>query len=80
MAKSANVNVLLGKLIKQRRKELHLSQEQLAESAGLHRTYIGQLEQGKKSPTIRTLFLLANTLKIKPSEMVRNLEGLDERP
>ena len=78
MAKLTNINVSLGKLIKLRRKELRLSQEELAEAAGLHRTYIGQLEHGEKSPTIRTLFLLANTLKIRPSEMVRNLEGLDE--
>jgi len=74
MAKSANVNVSLGKLIKKRRKELQLSQEQLAESAGLHRTYIGQLEHGKKGPTIKTLFMIAKTLQIKPSEIMRELE------
>lgn len=78
MAKLANANVLLGKLIKQRRKELKLSQEELAESAGLHRTYIGQLEQGKKSPTIRTLILISKTLKVKPSELIIQLEKADE--
>jgi len=77
MTKLARINISLGRLIKQRRNELHISQEKLAESSGLHRTYIGQLEHGKKSPTIRTLFLIAKTLGIKLSELIQQLEDSD---
>lgn len=50
-----NVNKALGSTIRELRKSQGLSQEKLAEKAGLHRTYIGALERGEKSPTIDTL-------------------------
>jgi len=41
-----------------------------------HRTYIGLLERGEKSPSLRTLFNLATTLKVSPSALVRKIEQL----
>lgn len=41
-----------------------MSQEQLAEKAQVHRTYIGMLERGEKNATITTLFRLSNALCI----------------
>lgn len=75
MAKHGNMNLFLGEFLKTRRKELQLSQEELAATAGLHRTYIGLLEHGKRSPTINTLFLIARVLRLKPSELVKHLEN-----
>lgn len=40
--------VSFGRKVQMRRKELKLSQEQLAEEAGLHRTYIGMIERAEK--------------------------------
>ena len=53
-----------------------LSQQALADQSGYHRTYIGLLEGGKKSPSLRTLFNIAITLQVRPSEMVRRVERL----
>ncbi|GGA02682.1 helix-turn-helix domain-containing protein [Okeania sp. KiyG1] len=41
-----------GRVLKQKREALKLSQEELGFEAGLHRTYISLLERGLKSPTI----------------------------
>jgi transcriptional regulator with XRE-family HTH domain len=46
----------------------------LAFDCELHPTYISQLERGVKSPTIRTLFLLAESMGVQPSEILRRVE------
>jgi transcriptional regulator with XRE-family HTH domain len=51
-----------------------LSQEELADLAGLHRTYISQIERGLKSPSLRSLEQIANGLGITLSELLRRLE------
>ena len=40
--------------------QLKLSQEQLAEKAGLHHKYIGQLERGEKNATVETLYKVSS--------------------
>jgi transcriptional regulator with XRE-family HTH domain len=62
------------------RKERGLSQEDLAFESGYHSTYIGQLERGKKSPSLRTIVSLANALDVPPSELLRRIEGLIRNP
>jgi transcriptional regulator with XRE-family HTH domain len=51
-----------------------LSQEELAARSGYHRTDIGQLERGEKSPSLRTIFNLCSVLKFRPSLLVRRVE------
>ncbi|MBD2497823.1 helix-turn-helix domain-containing protein [Nostoc sp. FACHB-280] len=53
-----------GKAVRRRRRELDLSQEQLAEQAGLHRTYISNLERGELNPSLETIEKLAMALDI----------------
>jgi transcriptional regulator with XRE-family HTH domain len=53
-----------------------LSQQALADKSGYHRTYIGLLERGQKSPSLRTIFNIAATLNVKPSEMVDGVQRL----
>jgi len=67
-------NITIGTVLKQVRKSLKLSQEELAHRSSLDRTYISMLERNIKQPTITTIFLLAEALEMKPSEFVQLLE------
>lgn len=67
-------NITIGTVLKQVRKSLKLSQEELAYRSSLDRTYISMLERNIKQPTITTIFLLAQALEMKPSEFVQLLE------
>jgi transcriptional regulator with XRE-family HTH domain len=51
-----------------------MSQEELAHVSGYHRNYIGILERGEKSPSLRTLFNLAGALTISPSDILKRVE------
>jgi transcriptional regulator with XRE-family HTH domain len=64
----------LGEVIRNKHTKLGYSQESFAAEVGLHRTYIGQVERGEKNLTIRNLVKIANTLKIKPSNLFINSE------
>jgi transcriptional regulator with XRE-family HTH domain len=55
-----------------------LSQEQLAEKSGLHRTYISLLERGEKSPTLTTICKLASALGVTPHNLVQEAEQILE--
>lgn len=50
--------------LRQRRLELSLSQEVLAERAGVHRTYIGMLERGEKNATLISIERIATALDV----------------
>lgn len=63
-----------GKVIRQAREELEISQEFLALEIDMDRSFIGRLERGIRLPTIDTLFRLAKGLKLPASELVRRLE------
>lgn len=51
------------------------TQEQLADKAGMHRTYIGHLERGEVNVGVYNLVRLANTLGIEPADLVRGLRA-----
>ncbi len=50
------------------------SQQKLADALGYTERYIGQLERGVKSPTLRTLADIAQALSTKPSNILRAAE------
>lgn len=50
-----------------------VSQERLAEMAGVHRTYIGHLELGRGSPTLDTIVRVAAALDVDPADLVSGL-------
>ena len=62
--------IALGREIRRHRKALGLSQEALAERAGLHRNYVGFLERGERNPSATTIFGLARTLGVAVSALV----------
>lgn len=61
--------VSFGRKVQMRRKELKLSQEQLAEEAGLHRTYIDMIERAEKNVTLVNIEKIAKALKISIPEL-----------
>jgi transcriptional regulator with XRE-family HTH domain len=65
---------MLGAILRELRERAGLSQEQLAFRAELDRTYISQLENDKKSPTIQTLFRICGAMKASPAAVIGRLE------
>jgi transcriptional regulator with XRE-family HTH domain len=63
-----------GKAIRQRRESLHISQEEFAELADIHRTYVSSIELGKVSVGIEVANGLAEALGIKLSDLIRQAE------
>ncbi len=59
---------IIGLNIKLLRRKKGLSQEKLADEAGLHRTYVGKVERGEKNLTIQTLFELTSSLDVSLEE------------
>lgn len=63
--------VLFGLALRQARENEGMSQEELAERAGLHRTYIGQVERGEKNISIGNMEHLAHAVGLQVWEMIR---------
>lgn len=61
---------LVGRNAARIRKEHGLTQEELAERSGLSQQYLSGLEQGRRNPTIVTLFEIANALGVSHVELV----------
>ena len=58
-----------GHKVQEIRKTRNLSQEQLAELAGVHRTYIGMIERAEKNITLCNIEKIAKALKIEIKEL-----------
>jgi transcriptional regulator with XRE-family HTH domain len=61
-------------VLKELRREKRLSQEELAERANLHRTFVSMMERGTSVPTLRTLEQIAVALNVPAWVIVRRLE------
>jgi len=49
-----------------------LSQEKLAEAAGIHRTYLGGIELGLRNPSLRNIARIAHALEVSIDELFRS--------
>lgn len=63
----------LGKNIQHYRKQAGLTQENLGNEVGLGRTYISEIERGKRNPSIRSVEKIAKVLKVKVSNLTTDL-------
>ena len=63
-----------GKRVRMLRTTREISQEKLADLAGLHRTYVGSIERGERNVSLANLMRLADALGISLSVLV---EGVD---
>lgn len=62
---------LVGRNVKRIRQEKGLTQERLAELSGFSQQYISGLEQGRRNPTIVTIYELASVLGVSHIELVQ---------
>jgi transcriptional regulator with XRE-family HTH domain len=68
---------IFGKILQEERKAKKISQEKLAKLAGLDRTFISLIENGKRSPSFSTILKICLALKIDPSELFSIYEKRD---
>ena len=68
----------LGIAIRQKRVALGLSQEELADQCGLHRTYIGSVERGERNIAIDNVIKISEALSCKVSDLVVAAENMEE--
>ena len=62
-----------GNKVRERRTELGLSQEELANRAGVHRTYIGMIERAEKNITLENIEKISRALKLNLDDLMKNL-------
>lgn len=60
----SNIVAKFGSRVRKERRQLGLSQEELAARAGVHRTYIGMIERGEKNITLENIEKIASALSI----------------
>jgi transcriptional regulator with XRE-family HTH domain len=65
-----------GQVLRSLRRARSLTQEELAHLSGYHANYIGYLERGIKSPSLRGIINLAAVLEVSASLMMRRVEAL----
>ena len=62
---------IFGNKVRELRKKLGISQEELANRSGLHRTYIGMIERSEKNITIKNIEKIAHALEIEIWELMK---------
>lgn len=72
MARSLEIRS--SEVLRELRQERGLSQQELANASELERTHISALERALRTPSLPTIFKLADVLDIQPSEFVRLIE------
>lgn len=68
-----DVRKKFGKQLRALREERGWSQEEFADRAGLHRTYVSAVERGVRNPTLSVLERLAKAFGIKLSELLATI-------
>lgn len=73
------IRVAYGKAVRVIRQDKKISQEELGDLCGLHRTYISDIELGKRNVSLENIDKIANALQVKKSELfieVEQYEGI----
>lgn len=65
-----DVRKKFGEQLRKLRQEKDLTQEELADKAGMHFTYIGQIERGQRNPSLVNLHKLAKALKVSAGTLL----------
>lgn len=68
-----------GDRVRDRRLELGLSQDDLADQCGLHRTYVGSMERGERNVSLINIVRVAQALQLDPGRLMSGL-GVEQKP
>ena len=60
----------LGRNVRRLREEKGWRQEDYADRAGIHRTYVSDIERGKRNPTVTVVEKLAKPLEVEPGRLL----------
>ncbi|OKH26217.1 transcriptional regulator [Hydrococcus rivularis NIES-593] len=74
-----SITRLFGENIRRLRVSQGLSQDALADKAGLHRTYVGAVERGERNITLINAEKIANALGVSLVDCLRDKENSDEK-
>lgn len=66
--------IILAKNVKRLRQAAGLSQETIADRAGLHRTYISSIERAQRNVSVENIYALATALGCDPRELLKPLD------
>jgi len=64
---------LVGMRIRELRLAKGISQEALADEAGVHRTYMGSVERGERNISLENIVRIAKALRVRPHELLKNI-------
>ncbi len=79
-ARDAKIAAEFGERLRGLRLAAGLSQEALADTAVVHRTYVGLVERGQTTPTLYSIVRFAEALEVDPADLVRGIKtGLPKR-
>ena len=68
-----SVSARFGFRLRELRRQRNLTQAQMAQNFGIDRTFISDIERGRKALSLRTLEVIAVGMKLSMSELLRNL-------
>ena len=64
-----NIRILFGKRVRRLRQARGISQEELAFSSNLHRTYISDIERGTRNVSLDNIYKIAVALDVPPKDL-----------
>jgi len=70
--KRTPIRIAFGKIVREKRLLLGLSQEKLAEKADLHTNYVGSVERGERNIALENIYALAEALECSPRDLLLN--------
>lgn len=68
-----DIRIAFGKTIRECRVKKGISQEELAELCGLHRTYISEVERGVRNVSLINIEKICDALEIRISSVFKNV-------
>jgi transcriptional regulator with XRE-family HTH domain len=73
---ASDLRLAFGEALRALRVQRGLSQEALAELAGLHRTYVGSVERGERNISLENIYALASALRVHPRAFFSDTSAL----